>query len=73
MLCYEFRFTFLVQKSATFEKQNEAIEAFYLIFQRINGKAFDDENQRFSFGPLESGYFEFYYYKALNKNGSEKC
>ena len=26
----------------TFEKQNERIEAKYLIFQRINGKAFSD-------------------------------
>ena len=31
-----------VKKSALVEKQNEPIKAKYIIFQRINGKVFDD-------------------------------
>ena len=34
----DLRSLFLVQNSGTFEKKNEAIEAKYLIFQRINRK-----------------------------------
>ena len=39
---YDFRFTFSGQKSVTLEKQNERIEAKYLIFHRINGKVLSD-------------------------------
>ena len=53
--------------SATFKKENDSIEAKYLIFQRINGKVLSDWNQHFSSDPSDRATLKFSTIKAWTK------
>ena len=57
-------FYFPQKNQSWFEKQNEAIEAKYLIFQRINGKVLSVQNQHFSSNPSDRSTLNFTNIKA---------